>query len=85
MSPMYNNGERCQLTMLPMRPSSRSLADDAIGKFREIFRVDPLTSYPSPPPKLASGVSPQGWEYFTIRKLVGGQEGEARTMGQLCW
>ena len=80
-SPMYDNGERCQLTLLPMRPSSQSLPDDAIGTFRQLFGVDPLTTYPSPPPRLAQGVSPQGWEYFTIRKLVGGQEGEARTMG----
>jgi hypothetical protein len=46
-----------------------------------LFHADPLTSYPSPPPILTRGVSPQGWEYFGIRKLVGGQEGEARTTG----
>jgi hypothetical protein len=81
VSPMYDNGERCQLTLLPMRPSSQALPDDAIGTFRQIFGADPLTSYPSPPPRLARGDSPQGWEYFSIRKLVGGQEGEARTIG----
>jgi hypothetical protein len=80
-SPMYDNGERCQLSILPMRSSSQPLSDDAIGAFRQLFQADPLTSYPSPPPRLARGVSPQGWEYFSIRKLVGGQEGEARTIG----
>jgi hypothetical protein len=81
LSPMYNNGERCQVTLLPMRPPSQPLANDAIATFRRLFQADPLTSYPSPPPNLARGISPQGWEYFSIRKLVGGQEGEARTMG----
>jgi hypothetical protein len=81
VSPLYPNGERCQLTMLPMQPSSQPPANDALGLFRQLFHADPLTSYPSPPPILTRGVSPQGWEYFGIRKLVGGQEGEARTTG----
>lgn len=81
VSPLYDNGERCQLTLLPMQPSSQPLANDAIGLFRQLFQADPLTSYPSPPPLLTRGVSAQGWEYFGIRKLVGGQEGEARTTG----
>jgi hypothetical protein len=80
-SPLFDNGERCQLNLLPMQPSSQPLANDALGLFRQLFQADPLTSYPSPPPILTRGVSPQGWEYFGIRKLVGGQEGEARTMG----
>jgi hypothetical protein len=80
-SPMYGNGERCQLSMFPLRTSSRPLGDEALDTFRQLFRVEPLMSYPSPAPRLAKGISPQGWEYFTIRKLVGGQEGEARTIG----
>lgn len=80
-SPTYENGERCQVTLFPMHPSSQPLANDAITRFQQLFQADPLTSYPSPPPNLARGISPQGWEYFSIRKLVGGQEGEARTMG----
>jgi len=80
-SPVYENRERCQLTLFPMRTSSRPLEDEAIGLFRQLFRTDPLTTYPSPPPRMAHGISPQGWEYFTMRKLVGGQEGEARTTG----
>ena len=82
-SPVYNNGERCQITMLPLRPSSQPLALDAVGAFRGLFRVDPLSVYPSPPPQLTHGLSPEGWEYFSIHKLVGGQEGEARTIGTI--
>jgi hypothetical protein len=81
MSPMYPNGERCQLTLLPMRTTSAPLANEALGLFGQVFRADPLETYPTPPARMARGVSPQGWEYFSMRKLVGGQEGEARAMG----
>jgi hypothetical protein len=73
--------ENCQLTLLPLRPVGRPLQEDAIGTFREMFRADPLTTYPSGAPIMTSGISAQGWEYFIIRKLVGGQEGEARATG----
>jgi hypothetical protein len=82
-SPMYSNGEACQLAMFPWRSSSQPLTNEAIGTFRAVFQTDPLTTYPSPPPTIAKGTSPQGWEYVTIRKLVGGQEGEARTKGAI--
>ena len=79
-SPTYNNGERCQITMLPLRPSSQPLAQDAIGR---IPRASSSHRSSSPPtqalhPQLSHGLSPEGWEYFSIRKLVGGQGGEAR-------
>jgi hypothetical protein len=45
ISPVYSAGDRCQLTLLPMRPSSRPLDEEAIGTFRQIFNADPLTSY----------------------------------------
>ncbi len=82
-SPVFPNGERCQINMLPTRAAGRSLPDDAIASFRNLFRADPLTTYPSPPPKLEHGASPLGWEYFSIRKLIGGQEGESRTSGAI--
>jgi len=82
-SPVYSNGEACQLTMLPFQTSTQTLDYEGIGAFRAIFQADPLSTYPSPPPRLARGVSPQGWEYFTIHKLVGGQEGESRTRGAI--
>jgi hypothetical protein len=80
-SPVFNNGEHCQLMMLPLHAASQPLADEAIRAFADIFKADPLSTYPSPPPRLARGTSPQGWDYFLIRKLVGGQEGESRTQG----
>lgn len=81
ISPRYSAGDSCQLTLLPLRPFSQPLDQDAIGAFRAIFNADPMTNYPSSWPKMAKGKSVQGWEYFMMRKLVGGQEGEARTTG----
>jgi hypothetical protein len=75
--------ERCALTMLPLRPSSRPLVEEALDTFREIFGIDPRAIFPNPPDRMAQGVSPQGWEYFLIKKLVGGQEGESRTNGTI--
>lgn len=83
-SPVYQNGERCQIVILPMQEAgSARLPDVAIGTFRNIFRADPLASYPSQPSRLASGISPGGWEFFTIHKLVGGQEGDGKGIGTI--
>ncbi|HXR78644.1 MAG TPA: hypothetical protein VN737_21895 [Bryobacteraceae bacterium] len=83
-SPVYQNGERCQITILPMQEaSSARLPDVAIGTFCNIFRADPLAPYPSQPSRLASGTSPAGWEFFTIHKLVGGQEGDGKGIGTI--
>jgi len=79
----YPNGEQCQVTMLPLRPAGQQIADYAVGTFRQLFQADPLSTYPSPPPRLEHGIASGGWEYFRIRKLVGGQEGEARTRGAM--
>jgi hypothetical protein len=73
--------ENCQITLLPMRPATRSLGDEAVSTFRQVFRTDPLAPNTSGLPTITNGISPQGWEYILIRKLLGGQEGEARTTG----
>ena len=83
-SPVYQNGERCQITILPMQEAgSARLPDIAIGTFRNTFRADPLASYPSQPSRLATGISPGGWEFFTIHKLVVGQEGDGKGIGTI--
>jgi len=68
---------------LPLYAASQPLASEALRTFADIFKADPLSTYPVPPPRLARGTSPQGWDYFVIRKLVGGQEGESRTQGAI--
>jgi hypothetical protein len=79
VSPVFNNGEKCVLIIFPMRPSSGNLQNDAMNVFREVLKTDPFqnSSYPYPAPTLGIGISPQGWEYFTIRKSIGGQVGDS--------
>ncbi|HKE96435.1 MAG TPA: hypothetical protein VKB34_19155, partial [Povalibacter sp.] len=79
-SPTYNNGERCQLRLLPMRKTGTDLMADAIGAFRELFRADPLTGYPTPTPSFARGVSPFGWQYVVVKKSIGGNAGDYGTL-----
>jgi hypothetical protein len=81
-SPVYSNGERCTINMLPLRPAGRSLPDDTMNIYRQTFRFDPLQNYPSPQGQLLHGVSPQGWEYFIIKKDIG-EEGNSRTLGTI--
>jgi hypothetical protein len=77
-SPTFNNGERCQITVLQMRPASGDVAVDAIGAFTEIFKADPRqnAAYPHPSPTFTHGTSGDGWEYFMIQKSLGGQVGD---------
>ena len=79
--PMDPQTENCQITLLPMRATTRSLGDEAVLTFSQIFHTDPLAPNTSGLPTITNGISPQGWEYILIRKLIGGQEGEARTTG----
>jgi len=70
-SPIYQGGERCQLSMLPMRSSTRALPDEALNIFRELFKTEPLTGDIYPPTILIRGTSPQGWDYFIVKKPIG--------------
>ena len=73
VSPPYpETGEKCQLTLFPMRAGSGDLLREAVGAFRGIFKVDPMSHYPNPDPKIARGTSPFGWEYLVLRKEIGG-------------
>ncbi len=78
VSPVFNNGEKCVLTVFEMRPTSGNLENDASNVFREVFNTDPFqnSSYPYPSPTLGKGISPQGWAYFIIKKSIRGQVGD---------
>ncbi len=76
ISPVQSNGERCQITLFPMRITSGNLLNDAVAVYRGLFKVDPLAGYPAPPTTLIYGVSPYGWEYLVLKKSTGGQVGE---------
>ena len=73
VSPPYpNTGEKCQLSIFPVRAGSGDLLRDAIGAFQGLFKSDPMTRSPYPDPKIAKGTSPFGWEYLVLKKEIGG-------------
>jgi len=67
-SPVYGTGERCTLSVLPMRAASADLQTAAVGIFTELFsrNYTAVTTYTSP--SSIRGYSPQGWEYFIIKQ-----------------
>lgn len=52
VSPVFNNSEKCVLTVFQMRMSSGNVQNDAANVFREVFNTDPFqnSSYPYPFP-----------------------------------
>jgi hypothetical protein len=77
-SPLFGNGERCQLSVFPMRHASGDLPADARRAFADIFKMDPFqdNAYPYPTATLQRGVAAQGWEYFVIKRSIRGRVGE---------
>ena len=71
-SPPYpNTGERCELTILPLRRSTGDLMREAVSAFQALFKADPMTGYPANDPQLVRGTSPFGWSYVQIQKTLG--------------
>ncbi len=70
-APFSNNGEKCSMTILPMRISSGNLQNDAtqllFGTYRG-FQVE--NSDYATLPSMIRGISPQGWEYFIVKKTI---------------
>ncbi len=69
-SPVYGTGERCTISVLPMRPATVDLQTAANGIFSELFGRDyqAVTTYTSP--SMIRGYSPQGWEYFITKQGI---------------
>lgn len=69
-SPVYNTGERCTLSILPMKPVTSDLQTEAGKTFSDLFDKDfqPTTTYTQP--SMIKGISPQGWEYFILKKGI---------------
>lgn len=69
--PISNTGEKCTLTLWPMRKPGASLASDAVQAFREIFKAFvPKTSQYATRNSIIRGVSARGWEYFIIKNAI---------------
>jgi hypothetical protein len=81
-SPLMSNGERCQISVFPPRPSTGNLITDARKAFQDIFQVDPLqnNAYPFPTATLYRGTDAQGWDYAVIRRSIHGRVGEYGTL-----
>ncbi len=69
-SPVSNTGEKCLITLWPMRPAGNDLAGDANAIFGEVFRdFEPRAT--DTPPSMSRGVSAQGWEYLIVKRGMG--------------
>jgi len=69
--PISNTGEKCTLTLWPMRKPSGNLVADAVQAFKEIFSAFvPRNSEYATRNAIIRGVSAQGWEYFMIKNAI---------------
>jgi hypothetical protein len=77
-SPLYDNGELCQISIFPIRPANGRLEDQIRPLFAQYHGVDPFQGPVSPllPIVLVRGTSPFGWPYLLLRRSVGGQAGD---------
>ena len=70
-SPASNTGEKCNLTLWPMRKPSGNLVTDGVQAFQEIFKAFvPKTSQYATRNSVIRGVTAQGWEYFMIKNAI---------------
>jgi hypothetical protein len=77
--PVSNTGERCNITLWPMRPSTGNLQDDANNLFAVVFKdFEPRNG--STAGSMIRGFSPQGWEYFITKKSIGLRGGDYQVM-----
>ena len=81
-SQMFNNGERCQISVFPLRPTSGNLVNDARAIYASIFQTDPFQNndYPYPAASFIRGISAEGWNYFIIQKSIHGRFGDYGTL-----
>jgi hypothetical protein len=83
-SPMAANGERCLISMWPMRESSGDLLRDANLAFRDIFSTYQLKSQTSGgfliQSSITRGTSGQGWDYAMVKHGIAKPGGQWETI-----
>ncbi|HEU5412246.1 MAG TPA: hypothetical protein VFW31_00750 [Candidatus Angelobacter sp.] len=84
-SPVFNTGERCLLSLWPMRGSSSggNLQRDANLIFQDIFRTYELsshTAYSEVPSSFTRGASGQGWDYLIVKRGIRKPGGQYETL-----
>ena len=74
-SPPSETNEKCLLYLLPMRPASANLLQDANNAFRDMWLRSFVLRNQTPagfafPESIIHGYSGQGWEYVIVRKGI---------------
>jgi hypothetical protein len=74
-SPPSETNEKCLLYLLPMRPASANLLQDANNAFRDMWLRGFVLRNQTPagfafPESIIHGYSGQGWEYVIVRKGI---------------
>jgi hypothetical protein len=74
-SPPSETNEKCLLYLLPMRPASANLLQDAYNAFRDVWLHNFVLRNQTPagfafPESIIHGYSGQGWEYVIVRKGI---------------
>src|SRR5215831_11860903 len=70
-SPVSNTGEKCVLSLWPMRPAGNDLLADANNMFAEVFRQFQPRNDGMTQNSILKGVSPLGWEYLIVKRSIG--------------
>jgi len=76
---VVQTGEKCNITLWPMRASGGNLQNDAINLFSEVFKSF-VPKQSSTSQSMIKGVSSRGWEYFIIKQGIGLAGGDYQTM-----
>lgn len=74
-SPPSETNEKCLLYLMPMRPASTNLLQDAYNAFRDVWLRGFVLRNQTPagfafPESIIHGYSGQGWEYVIVRKGI---------------
>jgi hypothetical protein len=83
-SPVSQTGERCLISLWPMRAAGANLQDDANIIFRDIFKTYVLKNQTSSGSLLQSsmvrGTSGQGWDYLMVKRGIAKPGGQYETL-----
>jgi hypothetical protein len=83
-SPVSQTGERCLISLWPLRPSAGNLLSDANSAFRDIFRSYELKNQTSGgfllQPLMVRGTSGQGWDYLMVKRGIAKPGGQYETI-----
>jgi hypothetical protein len=83
-SPVSQTGERCLISLWPMRPAGANLQDDANLIFRDIFKTYVLKNQTSGGSLMQSsvvrGTSGQGWDYLMVKRGIAKPGGQYETL-----